>query len=251
MFKKLKMRFAAKSVQRTKDFNAADKRARKKFSPRTQKLLRPFVMVGRGLRWVFDTICAICTWIWAGICDINVIGMLNATLLVAIIVLFSILIMNVVNCRKKQIIVMPRTNNTHPSVVASTQTNKISLPLRRDAKTGRLSCKVNVTQTVESRDPALRPMADNKIYGDVIIESRGESTILKHNTQIRGNLYLQHMRKYVLPCGIKIEGNLFLRDLNMLEFCGDFTVSGNIYVSPKSSFGPLPRGARIGGQVIL
>ena len=59
------------------------------------------------------------------------------------------------------------------------------------------------------------------------------------------------MQKYTLPCNINIEGNLFLRDMGMLQFCGAFTVKGNIYVSPRSSFGPLPKTARLGGQVIL
>ena len=65
------------------------------------------------------------------------------------------------------------------------------------------------------------------------------------------SLYIQHMRKYVLPRGIQIEGNLFLRDMGLLEFAGEFTVTGNIYVTPNSSFGPIPSNARIGGQVIL
>ena len=59
------------------------------------------------------------------------------------------------------------------------------------------------------------------------------------------------MRKYVLPCGIRIEGDLFLRDMGLLQFAGEFTVTGNIYVTPTSSFGPIPGTARIGGQVIL
>jgi hypothetical protein len=251
MFKKLKMRLAAKSVKRVKDFNAADKRARKKHSPFAFKLMRPFVWLARAVRWLFDTICAICAWIWAGICDINVIGLLNATMLIAIIVLFSSLIMNVLSCGKKQVIVVSSAKNTQTITTENSRNGVPALPLRRNEKTGRMPCKISVVPVKESDNPALHAQGDGKIYGDVVIETRGEAAVLKNNAQINGNLYLQHMHKYILPCGIKINGNLFLRDLHMLEFCGDFTVTGNIYVSPRSSFGPLPRGARIGGQVIL
>ena len=44
---------------------------------------------------------------------------------------------------------------------------------------------------------------------------------------------------------------MFVRDVNKLQFCGDFEITGNIYVTPTSSFGPIPRSARLGGQVIL
>lgn len=250
MFKKLKMKLAAKSVKRTKDWNAADKRARKKYSPLTFKLLRPFVWTFRAIRWLFDTICAVCSWIWDGICGINVIGLLNATMLIAIIVLCSVLISNLLNCNKKQVIVVsPKKNNA--AVTEESVKTDIALPLRRNEKTGRMPCKVSVVPVQESNNPVLHAQGDGKIHGDIVIETRGEAAVLKNNAEIDGNLYLQHMHKYILPCGIKINGNLFLRDLHMLEFCGDFSVTGNIYVSPRSSFGPLPRNARIGGQVIL
>ena len=252
MFKKLKMKLAAKSVKRVKDWNAADKRARKKYSPFWYKVLRPFVWMGRAVRWLFDTICAICSWIWDGICGINVIGLLNATLLIAIIVLFSMLILNVSSCGKKQVIVVKPTKTTQ-TITTTNESAKanVALPMRRNEKTGRMPYKVSVVPAQKPTNPAMHEQSDGTIYGDVVIETRGEAAVLKNNAKINGNLYLQHMRKYILPCGINIQGNLFLRDLNMLEFCGDFTVTGNIYVSPRSSFGPLPRNAHIGGQVIL
>ncbi|MBQ2005813.1 MAG: hypothetical protein II219_03325, partial [Alphaproteobacteria bacterium] len=92
---------------------------------------------------------------------------------------------------------------------------------------------------------------DNTMYGDVVIDSRGAGKMISHNTNVQGNLYLQNMRKFVLPCGVRIDGNLFLRDVNMLQFCGKFVVTGNIYVSPRSSFGPIPGSAHVGGQIIL
>jgi hypothetical protein len=89
------------------------------------------------------------------------------------------------------------------------------------------------------------------MYGDIIIDSRGAAMMLNNGYEINGNLYLQNMRKYVLPCDIKITGNMFVRDVNMLQFCGKFEIAGNIYVTPTSSFGPIPRNAYVGGQVIL
>ena len=122
--------------------------------------------------------------------------------------------------------------------------------MRRDAKTGNMPTTINTVSATPSAEITAQTR-DSEIFGDVIIESRGESAAIKNGAHIHGNLYLQRMHKYVLPCGVVIDGNLFLRDLHLLQFCGEFTVRGNIYVSPTSSFGPIPCNARIGGQVIL
>lgn len=253
MFRKLKMKFAARKIKRQKDFAATDKRIRRKYSKFKRALLRPFIMIGRAFRWVYDALYAICSWIWAGVCKMNFVATLNSVFLITIIVLFAILIKNTVSCNKKPIVISQTKNII---IQSAKQTNNIvnaepKLPIRRNAVTGRLPYVINVIKTTPSKNPALRPQGDGKIYGDTIIETRNEAVVLKNGAHINGNLYLQRMHKYVLPCGVKIEGNLFLRDVHMLEFCGEFTVKGNIYVSPKSSFGPLPRNARIGGQVIL
>ena len=87
--------------------------------------------------------------------------------------------------------------------------------------------------------------------GDTVINTRAGGRMLRSGMTVRGNLYLQDMNKYVLPCDIKIHGNLFLRDIGILQFCGKFSVSGNIYVTPTSSFGPIPRDAYVGGHVII
>ena len=78
-----------------------------------------------------------------------------------------------------------------------------------------------------------------------------DSPVLYNGVIIDGNLFLQNMRKYTLPCGVKINGNLFIRNVDKLSFCGDFTVMGNIYVNRQSSFGPVPQSARVMGRVIL
>ncbi len=262
MFKKLKMKLDAKRIRRETEYAAAEKRIRQTETKFERAILFPFRLIARALRWTFDTICALCSWIWDGIvlaatkvwkwlCGINLIGLINLTLLIAIIVLFSMLIINIVNCRRAPVVV--NANEKTVTIEAKRGSRIISktIPVKRGAKTGNMETTINVVETKPSDDPTLRAQGDGKIYGDVIIESREEAIVLKNGAHINGNLYLQHMYKYVLPCDIKIDGNLFLRDLGILHFCGRFDISGNIYVTPNSSFGPIPKNAYLGGQIIL
>lgn len=257
MFNKLKTKLNAKRVKRQKDFAESDKRIRKTETTAERAILFPFRMLARALRWILDTTCAICSWIWDGIvwlakkiwkwlCGINLVGLINLTLLIAIIVLFSMLIINVLHCNRTPVVVMANEKTVSIETTKSSKTVSTEYNTQNDS-----TPTVNVVQTTPSQNPTLRAGGDGKIYGDIIIESREEAIVLKNGAHIRGNLYLQHMYKYVLPCDIKIEGNLFLRDLNMLHFCGRFTITGNIYVTPSSSFGPIPRDAYLGGQIIL
>ncbi len=256
MFQKLKMKIAAHRVQRSKSKKSvrrapARKTARKSvFWSRVRAIIAwPFRMIGRALRRV-----------WSWICAIDLIGLINLTLLFAIIVLAALFIIDVVNCRRAPKIVIAQqpvvAQTVHATPAPSARRTPVkqvaSLPVKRDASRKYVAqpvnvvaakpCGVCVRQTARTADT---------MYGDVIIDSRGAAKMLRNGDKIRGNLYLQNMRKYTLPCGVRIEGNLFLRDVNMVQFCGEFTVTGNIYVSPKSSFGPIPRTARLGGQVIL
>ena len=270
MFDKLKMKFAARRMQREKDYAAIQKNVIAREHPFMTVISWPFRMIGRAFRWIFDCITAILSWfwdllvwvatsIWAWMCGINLIGLINLALLIAIIVLCSMLIISIVNSKKPIVV---NTGSANQVAVETTQQTKkventdttdnknIPLPIRRDAR-GDMQRPINVAPANPCNNPALRPQGDGRIYGDVIIETRGERIMLKNGARIRGNLYLQRMRKYVLPCNVVVEGNIFLRDVNLLQFCGPFTVTGNIYVSPKSSFGPLPYNARLGGQVIL
>ena len=262
MFKKLKMKLDARRVQREKDYAATEKRIRQTETKFERAILFPFRLIARMLRWMWDTLCAICSWIWDGIvwaakkiwkwlCGINLVGLINLTLLVAIIVLFSMLIINIVNCRRSPVVISANEKTVTFQTKSGSKKISKTIPIKRDAETGNMETTINVVETVPSNDPTLRAGGDGKIYGDIIIESREEAIVLKNGAHIRGNLYLQNMYKYVLPCDIKIEGNLFLRDLNMLHFCGRFTITGNIYVTPNSSFGPIPRDAYLGGQIIL
>lgn len=183
--------------------------------------------------------------LWRWICEIELVGLINTTLLIAIIVMCSMLIIDLVQSRHPRVIVVPK----HQSTQIKTPRNTV-LPIKRDTNGNLASGRINVVPA--TGNPTSQVAVNNgTMYGDVIIESRNDATLLRTGTTIKGNLFLQNMHKYVLPCDIQIDGNLFLRDLNRLEFCGKFTITGNIYVNPRSSFGPVPGNARLGGQVIL
>lgn len=274
MFNKLKMKLAAKRMQREADYAWIAKNVIARENVFMTIISWPFRMIGRAFRWIFDTVLAILSWvwdlfvwvltaIWTWLCGINLIGLINLALLIAILVLCCLLVISFMN-NKKSIFFNNATADYLNRVTVETvqKTDKaeqsdavrdtdIPLPIRRDAQTGNMNKPINVVPAKPCNNPTLQPQGDGRIYGDVIIESRGERVILKNGSRIRGNLYLQRMRKYVLPCNVVIEGNMFLRDVNMLQFCGPFTVTGNIYVSPKSSFGPIPYKSRLGGQIIL
>ncbi len=261
MFKELKLKLATRRIERKKNAKAAKKPTPRK-SVRAKKSVRKisWARVWNIICWPFRAIRNLCVRIWAWIRSIDLIGLVNITLLFSIIVLFSMLIIDIVKCNRTPDVVVLATpaTKTVPAQKKISDTKTIApaqvstLPVKRDADRKYATrpvnvvparpCAATVRQTARTR---------NTMFGDVIIDSRGAATILHNGDKIRGNLYLQNMRKYTLPCGVHIDGNLFLRDMNMVQFCGDFTVTGNIYVSPKSSFGPLPRTARIGGQVIL
>ena len=218
--------------------------------------------------WPFKKIWAGLCWLWNWIAGINLVALLNLALLISIIVLFSLLIIDlrksanasdsekvvqeqVVTVSKKQPVVKPR---------AVTPRKVTTLPAKRDAITRRPVAAPVQFAKVEQNPVAINQVAvvkpqsktENKvILGNTIIDNHDMTKVLVNGTRIKGNLYIQDLRKYTLPCDIVIDGNLILRDVNLLNFCGDFTVRGNIYVNPRSSFGPVPSTARIGGQVIL
>lgn len=247
MFKELKLKIAARRVGR-KTSNSRRRNTRKAatFWGRVWNVIcAPFRLIAR-----------IAAAIWAWIRSIDLIGLVNTTLLVAIIVLFSMLIINIIGCGRKNVIIVADA----PAIAVATEKPQITLtdesapaaikprpdlPIRRDPATRKFQAHTVDTSTVKCDT---NPVT---MYGDVIIDRRGQCPALRDGVHITGSLYLQNMRKYTLPCGAVIDGNLFLRDVEMLQFCGDFTVKGNIYVSPRSSFGPIPRTARLGGQVIL
>lgn len=261
MFKELKMKIAARRVERKKARSAANKKSRNTKSKSTKRKPSFWNRAWNIICKPFRAIANMFKRIWSWIRSIDLIGLVNLTLLIAIIVLFSMLIIDVVNCNKKQVVIItPEPVNTTivadkpaPKRDVKPRTQTPALPLKKSNQTNEFANKpVNVVP-VKKCTVATNQVArtQGKMYGDVIIDTRGMAHVLQNGTQINGNLYLQNMRKYTLPCNVRIDGNLFLRDVNMLQFCGEFTVTGNIYVSPKSSFGPIPRTARVGGQVII
>ena len=255
MFDKLKMKFAARRVK------AKKKDTKKKTSRKNTKRNGFWARAWNIICWPFRMIAKLCKRFWNWLCGINLVAMVNLALLVAIIVLFTMLIINIVGCRGKQPIVImsepvPVTQQVSISEnSAPIEATQPTLPVKRDASTRKMVARpVNVVP-VKKYDAQIAKQQiarqNDKFYGDVIIDSRASGAMLTHGAKVQGNLYIQNMRKYTLPCDIRINGNLFLRDVNMLQFCGDFVITGNIYVSPRSSFGPIPATARLGGQVVL
>ncbi len=226
-----------------KKMNAATRRVKsgKKIQPKkTQHRTGFWKRVWNIICWPFRKLAKICRAIWKWICGLNLIGLLNATLLIAIIVLFTMLILDFTKCGKRSVVIMaPGAEQTIPT-----------LPMKN--KTANKSVNVVPVKKYEI-ESAKRQVAQQKKHfsGDLIIDSRGAGKLLQNQSQVDGNVYVQNMTKYTLPCDVVINGNLFLRDIGLLQFCGEFTVTGNIYVSPRSTFGPIPKTARIGGYVVL
>lgn len=213
-----------------------------------------YVNISKVITWPFVMIATALKNIWIWICKINLVGLANCALLVAIIVLFSVLIMDFIGCQKKQAIVATAPVPV-PVTLKTTEVKTPALPLPVDINTRKKTEQsVRVVPVAKKQIEIVKKQTaihNKQFWGDVIIDNRSAGALIQNNTKINGNLYLQNMRKYVLPCGIHINGNLFLRDVNMLQFCGDFIITGNIYVSPHSSFGPIPKSARLGGYVVL
>lgn len=202
--------------------------------------------------WPFRKIANLCRRIWNWICKINIIGLTNLTLLLAIIILFCMLIIDVTDCFATS----GNKSNNIPCAEKNLKRRVVPravLPIKQNPNKNKVqSVSVVPVNKVEITE-AKKQIAEhnNKFYGDIIVDNRGAAHLIKNGATINGNLFLQNMRKYVLPCDIRVNGNVFVRDVNQMQFCGDFVITGNIYVSPRSSFGPVPGTARLGGQVIL
>lgn len=210
--------------------------------------------------WRF--ICRICKAIWNWLKSIDIIGMINMTLLVAIIVLFTSLILNFRQCNSSV-----KVANNNKTQIADTRkvvqrnnavTAKKSFPTLPVAVNENTGIKpqiktIGVKKPVVVKEVSLpaKSLPKQNLTGDIIVDLYPSAPVLSNGVTIDGNLFLQNMRKYTLPCGAKIRGNLFIRNVDKLSFCGEFTVKGNIYVTPHSSFGPIPSTARVYGNVIL
>ncbi len=172
--------------------------------------------------------------IWNFIRKIDIFVLANITLLIAIIVAFSFLIVDFCGCKTIQTPTIVRTADKAQNqiTVVEKPVDKISLPIRR----------VTPRPVIRVSHPT---MGTTTIAGGI----SGQKLI--NGDKIDGNLYLENLRKYTLPCGLYVNGDLFVRNVGILKFCGQFVVTGNIYVTCSSSFGPIPRRAKIGGKIIL
>lgn len=258
---------------KTQTMKRATRKARKNTFWQLVKniLLFPIRLIVRAVKWLWRLICRICRAIWNWLKSIDIVGMINLTLLVAIIVLFLSLISNFVCCKKYNTV-----NNNYGStnqVIDKWATQKSNADNRRVVKRKYNNATVlPVNVDVADKDvvrPQIRTIGVDKpemvtelatpaselpeqiLSGDVIVERAPSSPILSNGVKIDGNLFIQNMRKYTMPCDAKINGHLFIRNVQKLSFCGKFKVNGNVYVNRESSFGPLPEGAKINGQIIL
>lgn len=238
---KKKMKAAARRVKSTRKATLV-----KKSSKQTSVWTRVWNIVC----WPFKKIAKLLRTFWNWLCEINVIGLVNITLLISIIVLFSMLILDVTKCNKAPVVIV-----AEPVPVTTAERGVSARPMPvLPATTKQHSQPVNIVPVKKAEvEIAKKQVAKQgkKFLGDIVIDGRAAGKLLRNQTQVNGNLYLQNMHKYTLPCDVKINGNLFLRDIGLLQFCGEFVVTGNIYVSPRSSFGPIPKTARVGGYVVL
>ena len=256
MFKQIKLKLAARRVDKAK------KTAPRAKKPATTKPVGFWAKLWAIISWPIRVIGRALTAFWQWVRCLDLIGLINLTLLVAIIVLFSMLILDLVGCRKRTVVVVAAepvqtataqkiTEKPNTSIKVAEKTDnvkvyeskvaheKITLPLKKKAT----SCQSDKIAAVRSGNPVM--------HGTIIIDGELPGEKLSYGVRVNGNVYLQNMRRYTLPCNVYIDGDLYLRNVGMLKFCGGFTVTGNIYVTPNSSFGPIPGTARLGGQVIL
>ena len=229
---------------------------------------------GRWLMWLP-------TRIWRWIKSLDLTGLVNVVLLVLIIVLFSVLVINLFDARdtangrggsvtsKNAIADTIKTPadtapinpvktadiKAHVSYNADTTVATITLPLKEVLPanvTAAANPRITLPLKGQDDDNGNVVYTDNSRDGDVVLDGQNPTgERLTPMTEVGGNVLLQNMYSYTLPCGVKIRGNLVLRNVRLLKFCGCFKIDGNIYASGNSSFGPIPREATLGGQVIF
>ena len=229
-----------------------------------QKIKNIITFPWRLIKAIWRFLCRVCRALWNWLKSIDVVGMINLTLLVVIIVLFTSLIANFICCNR---CASNRNNNNDDVVMVQKAKSNVdkrkvvqrrfntNLPIKADEKTN-IKPKIKTVgvakpQVVKELSLPADKLPQQVLSGDVIVDSYPSSPILSNGVKINGNLFVQNMRKYVIPCDAKINGHLIIRNVNKVYFCGKFTVNGNIYVNRESSFGAIPSDAKINGQIIL
>lgn len=216
----------------------------------------------RAIKWLWNLLCRICRAIWNWLKSIDIVGMINLTLLVAIIVLFLSLITDFVRCNKceksanankSNVVMMQKENNDNRRVVQ--RKFSTTLPVKMDNQTN-ITPKIRTIgvkkpEVIRELSTPSNELPQQTLSGEVIVERGSNAPVLSNGVKVNGNLYIQNMNKYTIPCDAKINGHLFIRNVNKVNFCGKFKVNGNVYVNRESSFGPLPAGTKINGQIIL
>jgi hypothetical protein len=245
-----------------------------------------FLLIWAVCKFVWNWIVRICKKIWNWLKGIDIVGMINLTLAVVIIALCAGLILNIMSykkCSQVETVVQPTVVEVaaqdNDDIVADIDedeknaesdakeeivkdTRKVVprkydmvLPMKSDSDTG-ITPQIKVVgvkkpEIINEVSVPADELPEQNLYGDVIVDNYPGTITLVNGVKVDGNLFVQNMRKYTLPCDAKINGNLFIRNVERLRFCGKFTVKGNIYVNRQSSFGPLPAKSRVGGIVIL
>ena len=219
--------------------------------------------VWQGIKNVWNFICRMFRAFWNWLKSIDVIGMINLTLLVAIIVLFVSLISDVVRCNScdkivkanKSEVVMAQKQPVVDNRRVVKRKYSTTLPVKLDTQTN-ITPKIRTVgvakpEIIRELSLPANELPKQVLSGDVIIEKHPASPVLSNGVKVNGNLYIQNMRKYTIPCDAKINGHLFIRNVAKVNFCGKFKVNGNVYVNRESSFGPLPDGTKINGRIVL
>lgn len=261
MFKNLRLKLATRRLERAK---VRASRPRAQASNRDAWYVRLYRAILSPIKAVARFIASLANRIWRWLRQIDLIAMVNLTLLVAIIVLFSMLIMDILRSTRGPVIVVDnpvpvQVVNRRPQVSVTNAAAPQSVRARPSVTSTTPGNKTNacvsaavIAQPVQTVVPKPVQMARQyDLFGDIVIDTHYAQSPLTPGVRVLGNVYLQNMRRYTLPCGTRIDGNLFLRNVGQLTFCGDFVVTGNIYVNRNSSFGPIPRTAHLGGQVVL
>ena len=218
----------------------------------------------RAIKWLWNLLCRVCRAIWNWLKSIDIVGMINLTLLVAIIVLFLSLISDFVRCNKcnkaiasnnKSDVTMVQKSNAVDNRRVVKRKYSTVLPVKVDSETN-ITPKIRTIgvakpEIVRELSVPANELPQQTLSGDVIVERHPGAPVLSNGVKVNGNLYIQNMNKYTIPCDAKINGHLFIRNVHKVNFCGKFKVNGNVYVNRESSFGPLPAGTKINGQIIL
>jgi len=211
--------------------------------------------------------CRACRALWNWLKSIDVIGMINLTLLVVIIMLLCVLVSDFTRCRKvsvansefanrvESVDMSGKKQSATDSRKVVKRTFKTTLPAKADEQTNIKpkfkTVGVAKPQIIKELSFPAEELPNQVLSGDVIVDNYPSSPVLSNGVKINGNLIIQNMRKYTIPCDAKINGNLFIRNVAKVNFCGKFKVNGNVYVNRESGFGALPDGTKINGQIIL